>query len=189
MKPNLPILLVALAVILNIGAGFYAEKPHPRVMTDQARLESVLDLYKLDVGTYPTTEQGLQALLTQPQGVEHWGGPYLQHNRIPKDYWGRPFGYRSPSEDPGKEFDLYVQPPPSEGTQAQPSDNSDENPIMNVIMLAGGVGLLASPLICLGSGGYLLYKGSPVQGIFSIVVAFVIGWYWIMQITTLCGGC
>src|ERR1700756_970010 len=42
------------------------------------RRASVLDIYKLDVGTYPTTEQGLEALLVRPEGVEHWSGPYLK---------------------------------------------------------------------------------------------------------------
>src|ERR1700722_19060540 len=42
------------------------------------RLATVLDMYKLDIGNYPTTDQGIQALITQPQGVVHWHGPYLQ---------------------------------------------------------------------------------------------------------------
>src|SRR5579862_3128314 len=47
------------------------------------RLASVLDIYKLDVGTYPSTEQGLQALVSRPQGVEHWSGPYLKGTKVP----------------------------------------------------------------------------------------------------------
>lgn len=71
------------------------------------RLTSVLDIYKLDVGTYPTTEQGLQALLAKPTGVEHWSGPYLKGEKPPEDPWGRAFLYRMPSQRPGRDYDLY----------------------------------------------------------------------------------
>ena len=71
------------------------------------RLSSVLDMYKLDVGRYPTTDQGLQALLTNPAGVARWNGPYMKGDKLPEDPWGRPFQYRSPSQRPGHEFDLY----------------------------------------------------------------------------------
>jgi general secretion pathway protein G len=70
------------------------------------RLAGVLDIYKLDVGTYPSTEQGLQALITRPSGVTHWNGPYLKGEKLPEDPWGRPFVYRSPSQRPGHEYDL-----------------------------------------------------------------------------------
>ncbi len=71
------------------------------------RLASVLDIYKLDVGTYPTTEQGLQALVVRPPGVTHWSGPYLKGQTVPQDPWGRPFLYRMPSQRPGHDYDLY----------------------------------------------------------------------------------
>ena len=70
------------------------------------RLATVLDMYKLDVGIYPTTEQGLQALITPPSGVSRWTGPYLKGEKLPEDPWGRPFVYRSPSQRPEHEFDL-----------------------------------------------------------------------------------
>src|ERR1700740_1980134 len=49
------------------------------------RIAGVLDIYKLDVGSYPTTDQGLQALITQPSGVTHWNGPYLKGEKVPED--------------------------------------------------------------------------------------------------------
>src|SRR6266478_8142821 len=70
------------------------------------RLASVLDLYKLDIGSYPTTDQGLQALITRPSGITRWNGPYLKGEKIPEDPWGRPFVYRNPSQRPGHEYDL-----------------------------------------------------------------------------------
>ncbi len=70
------------------------------------RLGSVLDLYKLDVGSYPTTEQGLQALTTRPSGVPNWNGPYLQGNASPVDAWGHPYSYSNPSQRSQHEYDL-----------------------------------------------------------------------------------
>jgi general secretion pathway protein G len=64
-------------------------------------------MYKLDVGSYPSTEQGLQALITPPAGVSRWSGPYLKADKVPDDPWGHPFGYRFPSQRPGHDFDLY----------------------------------------------------------------------------------
>jgi len=83
------------------------------------RLATILDMYKLDMGNYPTTDQGLQALLTQPQGVSHWDGPYLKGDKVPEDPWGHPFVYRSPSERPGHEFDLYSLGPAGHATGPQ----------------------------------------------------------------------
>jgi general secretion pathway protein G len=71
------------------------------------RLATVLDMYKLDLGSYPTTDQGIQALINRPPGVNRWSGPYLKGDKTPDDPWGRPFVYRNPSQRPGHEFDLY----------------------------------------------------------------------------------
>ena len=70
------------------------------------RIGAVLDLYKLDVGTYPSTEQGLAALVQKPGGVDNWNGPYLKGDALPVDPWNRPYAYRSPSERTGHDFDL-----------------------------------------------------------------------------------
>src|SRR5438045_5704693 len=70
------------------------------------RLAAVLDIYKLDVGTYPSTDQGLHALITRPSGLTRWNGPYLKGEKLPEDPWGRPYVYRSPSQRPGHEYDL-----------------------------------------------------------------------------------
>ncbi|MFN3565405.1 MAG: type II secretion system major pseudopilin GspG [Burkholderiaceae bacterium] len=60
-------------------------------------LEKALDQYRLDVGSYPTSEQGLQALYVKPNNVERWQGPYLK-KPAPPDPWGRPYLYKSPGE-------------------------------------------------------------------------------------------
>jgi general secretion pathway protein G len=90
------------------------------------RIASVLDIYKLDVGTYPTTEQGLQALLVKPAGVTHWSGPYLKGEALPQDPWGHPFLYRMPSERPGHDYDLY-----SLGPSGKPGGTGSDAEIMN----------------------------------------------------------
>ena len=86
------------------------------------RLATVLDMFKLDVGRYPTTEQGLQALITPPTGLSRWAGPYLKGDKLPEDPWGHPFVYHSPSQRPNHEFDLYSLGP--NGQAAGPGDAS-----------------------------------------------------------------
>ena len=86
------------------------------------RLVTVLEMYKLDVGNFPSTDQGLQALINKPPGVNRWSGPYLKGDKVPEDPWGRPFVYRSPSQRPGHEFDLYSMGPAGEG--GRPGDTS-----------------------------------------------------------------
>ena len=90
------------------------------------RLGSVLDIYKLDVGSYPTTQQGLEALLKRPPDVPRWNGPYLNGTKMPEDPWAHPYVYRSPSERPGHEYDLY-----SLGPTGQPGGTGDNAPIYN----------------------------------------------------------
>ena len=90
------------------------------------RLAGVLDIYKLDVGSYPSTDQGLQALITQPSGVTHWNGPYLKGEKVPEDPWGRPFIYRSPSQRPGHEYDLL-----SLGPTGKPGGSGSEAAVFN----------------------------------------------------------
>jgi general secretion pathway protein G len=62
-----------------------------------ALLESAVDTYRLDVGRYPSTEQGLEALRERPDGIDKWDGPYLR-KELPLDPWGNPYVYESPSE-------------------------------------------------------------------------------------------
>ena len=69
------------------------------------RLGTVLDTFRLDVGRYPTTQEGLQVLVQRPMGVDRWDGPYLNKG-IPKDPWDRPYIYRSAGEA-GRPYDLY----------------------------------------------------------------------------------
>ncbi len=65
--------------------------------TQIAELEQILDHYRLDVGSYPTTQIGLEALRTKPTGVDKWDGPYVT-KEIPLDPWGRAYLYKSPGD-------------------------------------------------------------------------------------------
>lgn len=73
----------------------------------EANIATALDLYELDNGQYPATEQGLAALITRPGSLsvpENWKGPYLK--KEPKDSWGRPYIYKSPGEHNAGDYDL-----------------------------------------------------------------------------------
>lgn len=58
-----------------------------------ADLEKTLELYKLDVGRFPTTEEGLDALIKRPASANGWAGPYLKGGSIPMDPWNKPYRY------------------------------------------------------------------------------------------------
>jgi general secretion pathway protein G len=59
---------------------------------------SALDLFNLDTGRYPTTSEGLTALVRSPGSIAAWNGPYLKSGTVPDDPWGNKYLYRSPGE-------------------------------------------------------------------------------------------
>ena len=102
--------ILAAMVIPNIaGRGEQARVSAARADID-ANLTSALDLYELDNGQYPTTEQGLRALFEKPASAPEpisWNGPYLKKKRTPLDPWGREYRYVSPGIHNTEEFDLF----------------------------------------------------------------------------------
>ncbi len=102
--------LVELLVVLVI-LGMLAGLVGPRVMkyvgeskskTARLQIEELgagLDLFLLDAGRYPSSEDGLQALVEAPANTENWNGPYLKKSRIPKDPWGHEYQFASPGEN------------------------------------------------------------------------------------------
>ncbi len=78
------------------------------------RIASVLDLYKLDVGSYPSTDEGLRALVSKPPEVSNWNGPYVKGD-VPIDPWSHPYAYRNPSSRSGHDYDLCSAGPPASG--------------------------------------------------------------------------
>jgi general secretion pathway protein G len=90
-------ILGMLAVVGTVQMMSYLE----RARTDTAMLEidqlgAALNLYRIDVGRLPTSDEGLKALLEAPPSVEHWRGPYLTKPEAIRDPWGRMFVYRQP---------------------------------------------------------------------------------------------
>jgi general secretion pathway protein G len=71
--------------------------------TQLAAFQQALDAYYLDCGRYPSPEEGLNALVVRPQGLDKWRGPYLQKG-VPADPWGTPYIYRSLGQNAGFEI-------------------------------------------------------------------------------------
>jgi len=124
---ELLVVLVILGLLVGVVAPrFFGQigKSEVKVATAQIRaLEDALDQYRLDVGRYPTTEQGLAALNSSPAGVARWQGPYLKKT-VPVDPWGSPYQYRAPGEH--GEVDLF-----SLGKDGQPGGTADAADIAN----------------------------------------------------------
>jgi len=97
-------LLIVVAIIGllagYVGPRYFAQIGKSEIAAARAQIDSLekaLDAYRLDTGRYPTTEQGLAALVTAPQAVAKWNGPYLRKG-LPLDPWANPYVYKSPSE-------------------------------------------------------------------------------------------
>ncbi len=70
-------------------------------------LSSALDLFYLDNGRYPTSAEGLPALVQRPGNSGSWNGPYLKTSSVPADPWGRPYLYKSPGDHAPYEIASY----------------------------------------------------------------------------------
>jgi len=112
--------LVELLVVLAI-LGLLVAVATPQVLkylgkakNDTAQIEmkslsTALDLFMIDVGRYPTQDEGLQVLVSNPTNLNAWRGPYLKGNAVPLDPWGRPYQYRIPGQR--GEYDLFTTGP------------------------------------------------------------------------------
>lgn len=108
--------LLELLVVLTL-LGLFAVIATPRVLqylsaakSDTAQIQveqlaNALDLYRLDVGRYPTEQEGIGALVERPSSAERWNGPYVRKKEMLMDPWGEPFRYRIPGEH--GEYDLF----------------------------------------------------------------------------------
>lgn len=122
--------LLVVLVILGLLAGLVG----PQVMrylgdskTKTAALQikdlsAALDLYRIDIGSYPNTDQGLGSLVEKPGSVANWHGPYVRSNELPQDPWGRDYQYRFPGEH--GEFDLW-----SDGADGRPGGSGDNQDV------------------------------------------------------------
>jgi len=104
--------LLVVMVIIGLLAALVGPKLFPKLgkgkqSAAKAQIEllgQALDQFRLDVGRYPTTQEGLAALVTNPGGLDNWDGPYLK-KALPNDPWGKQYGYQCPGTH--GEFDIY----------------------------------------------------------------------------------
>ena len=112
--------LLVVIVIIGLLAGYVAPRYFGQIGKSEVglaraqidALDKALDQFRLDVGSYPSTETGLNALVTRPANQPKWAGPYLK-KAVPPDPWGNPYHYRYPGEH--GEYDLF-----SYGKDGQP---------------------------------------------------------------------
>lgn len=118
-------LIELMLVVIILGILVAMVVPRLAGRTEQARraaaqadIESniavALDMYELDNGLYPTTEQGLSALISEPASSPvppNWNGPYLKKRKIPLDPWGRSYVYVCPGVHNQEDYDLYSYGP------------------------------------------------------------------------------
>lgn len=123
-------LLVVVAIIgllaAYVGPRYFGQIGKAEAKAARAQidgLEKALDAYRLDIGRYPSTQQGLAALVTAPAGASRWAGPYLK-KAVPLDPWGRPYLYKSPGEH--ADFDLA-----SFGRDGAPGGDGEDADVVN----------------------------------------------------------
>jgi general secretion pathway protein G len=101
--------VLAAMVVPNIS-GRSEQSRRTAARTDiDANISTALDLYRMDTGRYPSTDQGLLSLVAAPAAsaaVPNWSGPYLKKKRLPQDPWGRPYAYTSPGTHNRESYDL-----------------------------------------------------------------------------------
>lgn len=118
---ELLVVMVIIGLLASyVGPRYFAQLGKSEAGAAKAQIEALakaLDTYRLDVGAYPKTESGLQALMVRPVGESRWQGPYLQ-KEVPMDPWGHPYIYRLPGHK--GDFDLM-----SYGKDGQPGGDGE----------------------------------------------------------------
>jgi len=119
--------LLVVLVILGLLAGLVGPNVmkyigSSKVEVGRAQLEDLsagLDLFKLDVGRYPDSDEGLQVLVESGVDIAGWNGPYLRKKRVPQDPWNRDYVYAVPGE--GNDYELY-----SLGADGKPDGSGED---------------------------------------------------------------
>lgn len=124
---ELLVVMVIIGLLASyVGPRYFAQVGKSEVKTAMAQINALgkaLDQYRLDTGRYPTTEQGLSALMTRPANEPRWDGPYLKKH-VPPDPWGHPYVYKQPGDH--SEYDLL-----SYGNDGQPGGSGEAADIVN----------------------------------------------------------
>jgi general secretion pathway protein G len=123
---ELLVVLVILVLLASlVGPRVVGYLGTSRVKTAKVQIESLgsaIELYRIDNGRYPTTDEGLKALVQAPPGADGWKGPYLTKKDVPNDPWNRPYNYRSPGQH--GPFDIF-----SLGADNQPGGTGENEDI------------------------------------------------------------
>jgi general secretion pathway protein G len=94
------VVLTLIGIVMGIiGGNFIGKGEQAKAKAATIEISQIgqsLDLYKLEIGRYPTTQEGLQALIQAPSGVANWNGPYWKKGTLPKDPWGNEYKYVAP---------------------------------------------------------------------------------------------
>ena len=105
-------LLIVLTILVLLASligprviGYLSSSKTKAAKVQIEAVAATLQLYRLDNGRYPTTSEGLKALVERPANANAWNGPYLTKKEVPNDPWGRPYNYRSPGQN--GEFDVF----------------------------------------------------------------------------------
>ena len=121
-------LLVVLLIIALIAAfavprvmNYLGGARHDAAGIQIERLGGILDLYRLDMGRYPSTEDGLRVLVEAPVDAERWNGPYVKKADSLIDPWGRPYEYRAPGDH--GDYDLFTLG--ADGTEGGDGEDAD----------------------------------------------------------------
>jgi general secretion pathway protein G len=114
------ILAILAAIVVPKFAGRSEQARVAAAKTDIASIETALNAFEIDNGRYPTSDEGLRALIEQPEGLKNWKG-YLP--RLPNDPWGNPYNYRFPGTHTKDGFDLYSYGPEGREGSAGQIDN------------------------------------------------------------------
>jgi general secretion pathway protein G len=124
-------LLVVVAIIgllaSYVGPKYFSQIGKSERVEAKAQIESfgkALDQMRLDIGRYPTTAEGLKALMAAPAGVTKWSGPYLD-KALPLDPWSKAYIYKSPGTE-GREYDII-----SYGSDGQPGGTDSAADVTN----------------------------------------------------------
>ncbi|MFP4533076.1 MAG: type II secretion system major pseudopilin GspG [Desulfobacterales bacterium] len=123
--------LLIVMIILGLLAALVAPRMFGKVGTSKQKaaksqislFETALDTYRLDVGKFPSSDQGLEALRKKPNDADNWDGPYLP-KEIPKDPWGNPYEYKCPGEN--GDYDII-----SYGADGQPGGEGEDADVVN----------------------------------------------------------
>lgn len=100
----LVILAVLAALVIPKFTGRSQQARETAATTDISRISTSIAAFEIDTGRFPTTEEGIGALITQPAGVSNW---HQGLEKMPVDPWGNPYQYRYPGQDNPNSFDLF----------------------------------------------------------------------------------